>query len=174
MTILACFPKRKLTMAMQNFAYDLEHRKIHGAKPSDTNLEFMKGLHLFIPKNLLDTTRVFWTYCILLDILFGKASLNYRAIKNLRVFVENLETVFDRTSSPAHLIVMMLYGMDVQLQLLLKTISKDGTKPMPREAFKAFIDFLDTMQKDMMVGRYTQEVPPIYSRRSDKILPYFT
>jgi hypothetical protein len=73
--------------------------------------------------------------------------------------VENLETVFDRSSNPVHLIVMMLYGMDVQLQLLLKTISKDGIKPMLWAPFKDFIDFLDTMQKDMMVGRYIQEVP---------------
>jgi hypothetical protein len=88
-------------------------------------------------------------------------------VKNLLVFVENLETVFDRSSNPAHSIATMLYGMDVQHQLQLQTISKDGIKPLRCEPFNAFIDFLDMMQKDMTVGQYTQEIPPSFSGRCE-------
>jgi hypothetical protein len=53
--------------------------------------------------------------------------------------------------------------MDVQLQLLLKLISEDGSKPMPRTPFKAFIDFLDPMKRDIIVSQYNQTVPAIFN-----------
>jgi hypothetical protein len=139
LTIFAVFPKSTLTIAMKNFVIDHENRKIHGAKSSDTNLEYMKKLHLFIPKHLLDTSLVFQTYGLLLEIPFGNTNLIYQAMKNVWFFVENNESAFERNPNQPHLILMVLYGMDVQLRLLLKLISEDGSKPMLWVPFKALL-----------------------------------
>jgi hypothetical protein len=95
LTIFAVFPKSKLTIAMKNFVIDHENRKIHGSKPSDANLEYMKKLYLFIPKHLLDTTWAFQTYCLLLEIIFGNTSLIYREVKNVWFFVKNNDSAFE-------------------------------------------------------------------------------
>jgi hypothetical protein len=35
----------------------------------------------------------------------------------------------------------------------VEMISEDDSKPMPQAPFKAFIDFLDAMQQDIIVGQ---------------------
>jgi hypothetical protein len=72
---------------------------------------------------------------------------------------------FDRSSNPTKNITVFLYAMDMELQKLLRVISKYPQKPMLTEPFITFAGKLEKIRENAVFGCYPVDIPQIFQTR---------